>query len=1136
MGMDMFATHREYLTVSRLNAQTQYLRDLPRRRIGFDAERSSCDLYMLNTPAYNGSEPGSCDFGWNGLMQRFFTGIIQTPSAASPSFDRSVKLVDKLGLLIQNSFESDITWTSRAFDDAVTDVLTGVGVDAADIAFIYDPGITLGGTYDIVIKTSESPAEVFRQLMDYGGTKAIVYPNGKIYVLDISGIPTASPAKLSDGTAMIYAYGATGVELPIIDSSWVLETIENPVVSVTVTGPLRSDGATPTGIASITATGRPWSQYYRFLQDTTTANTIADRELSRRAVPRRVVQFQADSNLEIMPGHTIGFRDTTLGISSTTVAFVWSVAVDGPTMTVSLLLGAHIIDGYNPLEPPIAVPTIITIEKQPVIIAGNTVTRYFVQMDGSASSDPDGYIVGYDWTATGATPSSSTLVNPLFVYATLDGSQQITLQVTDDDAQTNSVTITLPASTDDSVVRRQLIIAEGSNGLAFVDDGENFQQFTRSGRSCTAVPAINDQGDLLSGWDDGAIYKINDEYTAIEAVVTLAGGQINALWRNEGDPNNVLAGAGAKLHTSIDGTSFALKQTFAATINDLQNSPSNVNEIRVATGAYLKLSFDGGTTFSDVITGAAGTTARMIATAPWGHACVFTGGSSPTHAIKFEESYTVDWSAVASPPNALRTITALLDQEGFVVGDATGNFYKLLWDGSGFDATDIGTISGTPSIDDGIRDGTLPGLHFYATDGGTKKLTNLTTIWDVKANASLQIGYGKIGAYIPPATIELIVPTFGVAGRGVWHYVPASGWTLKATGLPASSWYGRWIAANPFDPDEWLLLINTSNSDTFIRGATVLCADSTTSPLWRTTDAGANWSVATIDATGLLGSSIDEMTIKQVEFSTATDGNWFLVGYRTGFPAVTVRGIVWRGTGTASSAPVIDTGWSQVTWGVAGTGDDVVVYEFDSPGAGTGGRLGLNTNGGSSITIVLSQIGRYYHIERAAGLLPTLFGANQGTTSLDPIPADLSKLLYMKDYRNGVSFSYVLTSDSSFVYWITSTADGSAYCGGDTASDTRRSTVRKFSDFLYGGAAGSSSTQSNVTTALTLPETVGYIRSDRQTRTYIAARIVRTTGTGAGAKDLWIFDGTTWSRLAGPASAGDADLANRVEVIGRGGA
>lgn len=1125
MALDITAQHREYSAVAQLDGQTEFLRDIPRRRIGFDSERSAADLALLNVPSYGGGEDGTVDYGWNGESVRFFTGLIHTPAAASPSIDRSVRLMDKLGLLIQKSFTDDITWSSRDFDDAVRDVLTGVGVASSDIAYIYDPGITLGGTYSITIGKNESPAEVFRQLMEYGGTKAIVYPSGKIYILDVSGIPTARYAKLPSGEEIIYAFGASGDELPMIEASWTLETIENPVVNVTITGPTRSDGVTPSGNAVLSGqSGRPWSRQYRFVQDATTADTIADRELSERAVPRRMVGFRADANPYLMPGMTIGFRDETVGITTTTAGVVWSVAIDGEVMTVSLVLGLHIIDGPTTLLPPVAVPTIITIEKQLVIIAGSTVVRYFVQMDGSASYDPDGNVQTYAWTATGATPSSSSEVKPLFVYVTLDGSQQITLTVTDDLGQTNAVTVTLPASTDSSIVRRQLLIAEGTTGLTFLNDGETFQTFPRAGQSCTAVPAINEKGTLISGWDDGAIYKINDERTAIESLTTLAGGQINALWVNEGDANNILAGAGSKLYQASDGATYVLRKDVGATINDCQNSPANVNEVRVAAGQYLKLSFDGGVTFSDVITGAAGTTARMIATAPWGHACVFIGGAATADAIKFEEGYTVDWSDVASPPTALRTITALLDTQGFVVGDGGGKLYKLLWDGSGFDATDIATISGTPSIDDGIRDGKLSGLHFYATTDGTRKLVNLATIYDVRNTAAIQIGYGAIGRYVVPGTVELLCLTKGIASGGVGHYVPGVGWTLKNSGLPTGVIYGRWVAGNPFNADEWLLLINTSNNHDYKRTAgAIKCNDSTTDPLWYTADSGATFTAVSLT----LDASFADLGINQVEFSTTTDGNWFLVGRRTSLGDDT--GFVVRGTDGAQTSSFIDLDWKNVWYGIAGFNDAIIVSEEDSPGLGTAGRMGIVFSGASDITVWMSYFNVLYQFERGAGLSPRLFGANQ--------TVETDRLFFMEDYRSAiidVGLSYAPITDPP-IAWVTSVANGDVFCGGDSGSSYRRSTILKCTNFSQGGA-GTGCTQTAVTTALAAPERVGMIRAGRQKRIAVAARII-ATNIGGGQKDFWVSSdqGATWTRLAGPSFAGTTEVENRVEVLERGG-
>lgn len=1122
MPLDLTVRYKRWQTRANINGQpVRLLADsLPRRRIGLDAARSTCELPLVDVPAYNGDETAFVDIGWNGLWERFFTGFVRSPSAAEPRIARSVTLVDDLGKL-ERSLDADITWNNEAFDDAVRDILDAVGI--TKIGTIYDPGLTLGGNYPITIKTSETPSQVFQQLMEYGGTRAIVYPDGYVHVLNISGIASEIPAALPNGDPTIYAYAREGDELGILGSSWLLETSDLPINNVTITGPTRSDGVTPTGAVQLDSAGKPWSMQMRFVQTSADAATIAQRELNRKAVPRKVVQFEAPFNPYLLPGQSIGFRDPKVGITKTTPAFVVSVDANGTRMQVTLWIGAHPVNGFDPLPDPIAAFSLI-IEQQPIVVAGSTVTRYFVQCQ-DLSVAPASAIVSRAWTATGATPSSASTENPLFVYSDLSG-KSITLVVENLAGQQGTVTKAVYDANVDKILQRQLLIAEGSNGLAVLNNGA-FTSYTRSSRSCTAVPTFNEIGALYSGWDDGAVYKVLSDFSGIEAVATMTGGgQINTIFVNEASATDILVGAGQKLHRSTNGTSFTLLSDLGATINDVQSSPSNPNEIRVAVGQHLKISFNGGISFSNAIVGANGTTARMMATAPWGHACVFTGGAAAADAVKFEEGYAVDWSAVASPPTALRTVTPLLETEGFVVGDGAGKLYKLLWDGSGFDATDITTISGTPSIDDGIRDGTLSALHFYATDDGTKKLVSLATVYDVKDNPALQVGYGKLKAPTPNVRVELVSPTFSIASGGVWHYVPGSGWTLKSTGYPAMATWAFWITVNPFDQDEWIVLLNTfSNQIGFKRsGTTILCGDVTTSPLWRTDDAGGSWSPITLTMTDVNPANTE---LYQVEFSQqeAYAGEWIVSGMANNNP-VFKYGYIARGSGLASTFDFVDTDWVEIRYHTPGLAGDVVVAEDDSPGGGTSGRFGLQERGNNDIQTMLSYTTTAFQIDKMPGLSRAIVGVNKFATA-----GGYNKAFYSADYRNMGGGNGVFTfADPEPASFVTCHANGKAYLGGENASVTRRHNILELSKFGYTVGVGVGWLETPLTaTTVSAPEFVGFTRSGRRFGEAMAARI--PVSSGAGGQDFWTSasDGTGWVRLTGPAST----LANRLDVIER---
>ena len=836
MSLDLRAAYKAWSTRANINGSSVRLASIPSRRIGFDQARSSANLTIMDTPSVTNGQAAWADVGWGGQLVRFYTGQVDSSAANEPQLQRAVTLVDVLGAL-RKRFPAVITWNNQSFQDAVFDILLAVGIP--QVSHLYDPGFFLGAVQPITIGVDESPAQVFQQLMDYAGTIAWVAPDGGIRIDSLLDIPSTSYVGQPDGSSTVYAYGATGTELGIIGSSWQLGAPDRLVASVTIPGPKLPSGITPTGQAQLasTAAGEPYSQQMRFVQDATTAQTIAERELGRRAVQRTVLQFNAPLNPYLLPGQSIGFRDSMVGYSVTTPAFVWAVTTNGVTMQVTLHLGAHAENGYSVLQDPVAVFT-VTVEYEPIRVAGVDTPKYFVQCDGSGSYDPDGTIVTYSWSAPGASPdTTSTLVNPLFVYSSITG-QSITLTVTDNTGQTGTLTIAL----DDlapTVVTRVLSVAEGTNGWAVLRDPAAWESYTRASRSCTAVPPFNESGPLLSGWDDGKLYSLAEGDTAITLVATMTGGSVGCIFVNESDEDNILVGVGAKLYRSTDGATFTLVKTFSSTVNAVQSSPDNDGELRAAVGKDVQISYDAGVTWTTINTGATGTIAQHIASAPWGHAATFTGGASATDALKFEEGYTVNWSAVVSPPTALYGITPMLTTPGYIVGDGNAQWYKLTQSGSNFVAVKIASGTGTTqNINDLLRDGQLGSMVYGATENGTYKMVNFATFFVIRDNPSLQIGYGQIGTPVVPVNVELVVPA--TTGR-VWYLSALNGtWANRSTGLPTDvTWVD--VKVSPFEPDTWVV---TSLAPA-IRGkpssGKLVHNGTTHSPFYYTTNAGTSW-------------------------------------------------------------------------------------------------------------------------------------------------------------------------------------------------------------------------------------------------------------------------------------------------------
>lgn len=858
---------------------------LPTRTMSALRPRSTAQCELLNLPPTSSDLPVIIDLILNGTKrERFFTGKTDQRSAQSRRWQRAVNVVDLFNR--DRAIATVITWDNRAFADAVTDILTAAGVAATDIDTIYSPGsgYALGSVYPITI--TANCGQILNQLLTYGGAALYVTPAGRVRVVDNPGLPT-------DSSTIIYARGcdlAAG-EFGLTDAGYSIEGNEGVVSSFTATGPKRPDGAIPDGTFTATGiTGRTESVTYPYLQTDALAQTIAERELNRRARARVNVWFEAPLNPRLLPGDALLFRDEAIGYSRNTPAMVTEVATtaDGG-MRVQLSMGVSLVSGYRSSIAPPVVDFAMTIEQQLLTLAGVPALRAFVQC-ADQSRDQAGYaLTAWAWTATGAavTPTTSSETSPMFHFATLDGAA-ISLTVTSETGEVATLT-KQPVATQTQIFSRVVSVATAAGWRVL--NGATWQTFSDAG-ACTAVPAFNETGGYLyAGFTNGTLYRSADILATAPSLMHTFAAAVQALFVNEGDPTHLSAAIGAALWVSQDaGTTWALRYTFTDLITDLQSSPGNVNELRVCVGNREYISYDGAT-FSPIVTGVAGSTAVMIATAAWGHAVAFNGTTLAADCLMFEEGYAVDWTTVAEasrPHDGLTAITPLLDEPGYIAaagsindlvrdgtltalvllahGGTSGNLYKLLWNGSThFVATLLTT----------------------ATVVGAGKLINQASAYAIDDVAATQIGYGPLATPTPVA--EVLLPTAGMSPGGVWHYTTS--WILKNNGLP-SGWYWRKIATNPLNPRDWLLV--GDNGTATASGGVYLSAGQPV--VYRTLDAGATWTGIALPQMPERGASLD-LSVGGIGYTTTNKLFVFAHVYELG---IGEDAVLWSGTTTLS--------------------------------------------------------------------------------------------------------------------------------------------------------------------------------------------------------------------------------------------
>jgi RHS repeat-associated protein len=359
----------------------------------------------------------------------------------------------------------------------------------------------------------------------------------------------------------------------------------------------------------------------------------------------------------------------------------------------------------------------------------------------------------------------------------------------------------------------------------------------------------------------------------------------------------------------------------------------------------------------------------------------------------------------------------------------------------------------------------------------------------------------------PPVGVGLVLlPSSAPSGYDyIWHYQDGV-WSKTRPPLAGQSW--RWIAADPTDPQRWLLLIQPIYG-TFYNISGSVRTYYGDQALWLTRDAGVTWQAVDVTASG---SSID---IARVEFDPYRPGSWQITGHIDNHP--TDDTAIWRGTldhqesFTALPSPVYC--YHELSSFAPGIHGETILYGLSGTSCGSAWqRRGIAYVAPEDTTINVAGsllVGNGVYAPPILSYLERLPGTSPAVVAADPVS---SSLYATTDYHSvQVTPQITGTIQGNFV---TAAQDAVFALGTSTG-------VLQIDDAL-----GSPT----VTTVAGASDIMSYVRADRQTRTVVAAM-------SYNREHLYVRPGLgeSWTSVGYPPDIYTGYLGTKLEVLpGRG--
>jgi hypothetical protein len=835
----------------------------------------------------------------------------------------------------------------------------------------------------------------------------------------------------------------------------------------------------------------------------TVVSRVPDVETHRaKADPRRKV------------GDTVGLIDANVGLTGPKNYFIYALdrTLDlqkGAFDDALTLDGGTGSGGFTTIPPPDAA---FSWRLDAETLDGTAVV--VVALDGSGSSSPTGEIVTWDWstdaTPYGGTASTATGVTAALVFPATPSLINITLSVTDTTSKIGSLTLAVDLSGAGVLapISRVLSAAGGASWDVTPDGGATWTSETTNGDAVAVPPAgagIDDRAFGLAGTygllatrgsaGAGGLRSTLDALATPSTNRASASGAIACIWVNEANPARVWWAIGDTIYRSIDGglTGTAMATPSAGTdVLWIIEDPAVENSVFAACGADLFNATDPTSGWALLYAGPASATARQFVRSHDGLVTwvCYLDAPSGQAAQRVETGAFADVAVTAMRTLALdKDASSLAATLTLIDANDPANIYHV--DGlTGLSAvTSPATFPAGATVMHMLADPESPVYYtadFDSIAAGTGAIRKLIAdqLLLMKAGATgvqyHMLGFG--GPIVTPIVADLLMVGGGLgAGTGVHRYT-AGAWADVSGDLPVQSWDG--ITASPLNKDHWIVWDR--------------------SLVYRTTNAGVNWTHVTGVAGGAVAGGFGGLFITQIEFSPTVVNQWAAVSVVIDNFAGVHQGYVSRGEDNAMSS---ETHW---TWNGGPLGAPVDQAAPTSLTYTAGDALVVSLRHDTTYFLgdkwITFPTGTVSGLGSSLGTVPATFRALDGIAGsvaalgLASDPSSARGELWSNNSPPGLVA--LLAADSSAI--VASAADA-AYLG----------LTGGIARMPYGGAA---------VVVYAAGITPAFVRADRQTRQAVAALYDDSATYPSAPHRVAVWDGVNWASV--PALGDSGPLGN----------